>query len=211
MRNLIFDRLKGGIAGHCGKLSGHLPLPQPQVLRHATRMTIAAVLAFAAAWAFALPEGYWAVISAVVVMQSSLGGTLGASLDRLMATVTGAMVGAACVTLRGLAPMPEVVAMTLAVGPTVLLAALRPSFRLAPVTAVIVLVGASPGAALLTAFHRVMEIALGCVVGVRNRSPCTARRGRSKRPLLAANASASGQFRRPRFPNVFDQRFVPCP
>ena len=166
VRNLIFNRLKGGIAGYCGKLSGHLPLPQPQVLRHATQMTIAAVLTFVAAWAFALPEGYWAVISAVVVMQSSLGGTLGASLDRLMATVTGAMVGAACVTLRGLAPMPEVVAMTLAVGPTVLLAALRPSFRLAPVTAVIVLVGASPGAARLTAFHRVMQIALGCVVGV---------------------------------------------
>ena len=70
-------------------------LPQPQVLRHATRMTVAAILAFAAARAFALPEGYWAVISAVVVMQGSLGGTLGASLDRLMATVAGAMVGAA--------------------------------------------------------------------------------------------------------------------
>jgi hypothetical protein len=47
MRDLILD--------HWGKLSGYLALPQPQVLRHATRMTIAAVLAFAAAWAFALP------------------------------------------------------------------------------------------------------------------------------------------------------------
>ena len=128
-------------------------------------MTVAAILAFAAAWAFALPEGYWAVISAVVVMQSSLGGTLGASLDRLMATVAGAMVGAACVFLRGLTPLPEILVLTLAVGPTALLAALRPSFRLAPITAVIVLVGASPGAGLLTAFHRVMEIALGCVIG----------------------------------------------
>ena len=127
--------------------------------------TIAAVLAFVAAWAFALPEGYWAVISAIVVMQSSLGGTLGASLDRLMATVAGAMVGAACVSLRGRTPLPEVLVMTLAVGPTALLAALRPSFRLAPITAVIVLVGAPPGAGLLTAFHRVVEIALGCVIG----------------------------------------------
>jgi uncharacterized membrane protein YccC len=39
------------------------------------------------------------------------------------------------------------------------------SFRLAPITAVIVLVGAPPGAGLLTAFNRVMEIALGCVIG----------------------------------------------
>ena len=167
------------IAARCGKLAGYLViksaladrrlmhrLPQPQVLRHATRMTIAAVLAFAAAWAFALPESYWAVISAIVVMQSSLGGTLGASLDRLMATVAGAMVGAACVSLRGRGSLPEVLVLTLAVGPTALLAALRPSFRLAPITAVIVLVGASPGAGLLTAFHRVMEITLGCVVGV---------------------------------------------
>jgi uncharacterized membrane protein YccC len=122
-------------------------------------------LTFAAAWAFALPEGYWAVISAVVVMQSSLGGTLGASLDRLMATVAGATVGAACVFLRGFVPLPEIVVLILAVGPTALLAALRPSFRLAPITAVIVLVGASPGAGLLTAFHRVMEIALGCIIG----------------------------------------------
>jgi uncharacterized membrane protein YccC len=55
--------------------------------------------------------------------------------------------------------------LTLAVGPTARLAALRPSFRLAPITALIVLVGASPGAGLLTALHRVIEITLGCVVG----------------------------------------------
>ncbi len=54
---------------------------------------------------------------------------------------------------------------TLAVGPTALIAALRPSFRVAPITAVIVLVGAPPGAGLLTAIHRVMEITLGCVIG----------------------------------------------
>jgi hypothetical protein len=131
LRYLILDWLKGGIAARHGKFADHFVtklassvrwlthlLPQPQVLRHATRMTVAAVLAFAAAWAFALPEGYWAVISAVVVMQSSLGGTLGASLDRLMATVAGAMVGAACVFLRGRTPLPEVLVLTLAVGPT---------------------------------------------------------------------------------------------
>jgi uncharacterized membrane protein YccC len=178
VRDLILNWLDGGIAARCGKLSGYLVtklassvrwlkhrLPQPQVLRHATRMTVAAILAFAAAWAFSLPESYWAVISAIVVMQSSLGGTLGASLDRLMATVAGAIVGAACATLRGRTPLPEVLVLTLAVGPTALLAALRPSFRLAPITAVIILVGASPGAGLLTAFHRVVEITLGCVIG----------------------------------------------
>jgi Fusaric acid resistance protein-like len=142
VRNSTLNRLKGDIAARCGKLVGYLPLPQPQVLRHATRMTIAAILAFAAAWAFALPEGYWAVISAVVVMQSSLGGTLGAGLDRLTATVAGAMVGAAripawaCALARGRGDDAD----RLPNGS----AALRPSFRLAPITAVIVLVGAPP-------------------------------------------------------------------
>jgi uncharacterized membrane protein YccC len=113
------------------------------------------------------PTKTWAKtwISAVVVMQGSLGGTRGASLDRLMATVTGAMVGAACVSLRGRTVLPKVLVLILAVGPMALLAALRPSFRLAPITAVIVLVGASTGAGLLTAFHRVAEIVLGCVIG----------------------------------------------
>jgi uncharacterized membrane protein YccC len=152
-------------------------------------MTVAAILAFATAWVFALPEGYWAVISAVVVMQSSLGGTLGASLDRLMATVAGAMVGAACVSLRELTPLPEILVLTLAVGPTALLAALRPSFRVTPITAVIVLVGASPGAGLLTAFHRVMEITIGCFVGV-----LTARLVLPDRARAAIKTGAAGML-----------------
>jgi uncharacterized membrane protein YccC len=90
-RNLILDWLQVYIVTRRGNFVRRLTqfLPQPRILRHATRMTVAAVLAFATAWAFALPEGYWVVISAIVVMQSSLGGTLGASLDRLMATVAG--------------------------------------------------------------------------------------------------------------------------
>lgn len=163
-------------------------VPQPQVLRHAARMTIAAILAFVTAWAFALPEGYWAVISAVVVMQSSFGGTLAASLDRLMATLVGAAVGAACVYLRGRAFLHEVLVLTLAVGPTALLAALRPSFRVAPITAVIVLVGASPGAGLMTAFHRVAEIALGCVIGALTAQMVLPDRARVAIKMGAANA-----------------------
>src|SRR3954469_19849672 len=83
-----------------------------------------------------------------------------------MATEAGAMRGAACVFLREHGPLPEVLVLAMAVAPTALLAALRPSFRLAPIIAVIVLVGAPPGEGLLTAFHRVAEITLGWVIGV---------------------------------------------
>ncbi|MDR3537417.1 MAG: FUSC family protein [Acetobacteraceae bacterium] len=140
-------------------------MPRRQAVRHAARMTVAAVVAFAAAWAFDLPQGYWAVISAIVVMQGSLGGTLGASLDRLLATIAGAGAGAVWVLVRAHLAVPEIVLLALAVAPMALLAALRPSFRLAPITAVIVLLGATGEDGVFVAFHRMAEIALGCVIG----------------------------------------------
>jgi uncharacterized membrane protein YccC len=140
-------------------------IPRPQSVRHAARMTIAAVLAFTAAWAFHLPQGYWSVITAIVVMQGSVGGTLGASLDRLLATTAGAVAGGIWVSIGVHLPIPEVLLLILAVAPMALLAAQRPAFRLAPITAVIVLLGASGANGLLIAFHRVAEIAVGCLIG----------------------------------------------
>jgi uncharacterized membrane protein YgaE (UPF0421/DUF939 family) len=40
-----------------------------------------------------LPGGYWAAISAIVVMQSEVGATLTASYDRVAGTAMGAVVG----------------------------------------------------------------------------------------------------------------------
>ncbi len=142
-----------------------IAMPRRQAVRHAARMTAAAVLAYTAAWAFDLPQGYWAVITAIVVMQGSLGGTLGASLDRLLATVAGAAGGAVFVVIGVHLPVPEIVLLASAVAPMALVAALRPTFRLAPITAVIVLLGATGEAGVLVAFHRMAEIALGCVIG----------------------------------------------
>lgn len=142
-----------------------LASPRLPALRHAIRMTVAAVLAFSLAWMFALPQGYWSVITAIVVMQGSLGGTIGASLDRLLATVTGAVAGAFWVLVRGHWSVPETILLVLAVAPMALLAAMRPSFRLAPITAVIVLLGAPAEGGVLLALHRMAEIALGCVIG----------------------------------------------
>lgn len=140
-------------------------MPRVQALRHAARITVAAVLAFATAWAFDLPQGFWAVITAIVVMQGSLGGTLGASLDRLLATFAGAAAGAVWVLVRAHLAVPAIVLLALAVGPMALLAAVRPSFRVAPITAVIVLLGAPAAGGVLYAFHRMAEIAVGCVIG----------------------------------------------
>ena len=52
-------------------------------LRLRARMTVAGLLAYLLAELFALPQGYWAVFSAIIIMQASVGGSVKATLDRL--------------------------------------------------------------------------------------------------------------------------------
>jgi uncharacterized membrane protein YccC len=145
-------------------LAGHGP-----ELRLTIRVVVAGVATFVIAELLGLQQGFWAVITAVIVMQASVGGSLKASLDRLIGTVAGAVFGGAIALLvpsDGL----EALGMALAVAltPLALLAALYPSFRVAPITAVIVLltpVAGSMGPLTFTV-DRIAEIALGCMVGL---------------------------------------------
>lgn len=138
-------------------------------LRLALRMTVSGVVAFALAELFRLEQGYWAVFTAIIVVQASVGRSLKTGIDRLLGTIGGAAYGA----LVGLAlphadPVMRGVTLAAAVAPLALLAALRASFRIAPVTAVIVLLstaGESVGP-LAAAAGRVSEIGLGCLVGL---------------------------------------------
>ena len=131
------------------------------------RALAAAVLSLIIAEALALPQSYWAVITALIIVQGSLGGTLTAGLDRLLGTLAGAALGATAALAREFWDAPQVLLLLLAVAPVAPLAAIRPSFRVAPVTAAIVLL-ASPGNAspIASAMHRVIEIALGTIVGI---------------------------------------------
>jgi uncharacterized membrane protein YccC len=136
-------------------------------LRLTIRALIAAALSFVVGEALGLPQSQWAVITALIIVQGSLGGTLGASMDRLAGTLAGAVFGAAAALARQAWDMPALAVLLLAVAPLALLATLRPSFRVAPVTATIVLL-ASPGehSAITAALHRVGEITLGTVIGI---------------------------------------------
>jgi uncharacterized membrane protein YccC len=63
--------------------------------------------------------------------------------------------------------VPQVLLLLLAVAPVALLAAIRPSFRIAPVTAAIVLFTTRSNASPITsAMDRVVEIALGTIIGI---------------------------------------------
>jgi len=136
--------------------------------RQALRVMVGTALAFAVYRAFDMPQGYWAVFTVVIVMQGSIGGTLSASIDRAKGTALGAAVGAAAALLHPHTPVGLGAAMTVAVGITAYAASLYPSLKVAPVTAVIMLitpqgVAISP---LESAAFRVLEIVIGGVVGV---------------------------------------------
>jgi uncharacterized membrane protein YccC len=137
--------------------------------RLAFRVTIAAAIAFLLARLLQLPQGFWAVITAVIVIQGSVGGSLKAALDRFVGTLAGAVTGAAvAIALPHASTATLCLAIMVAVAPLALLAALKPGFRVAPVTALIMLLPAS-GLAVdpwIAAFDRVLEIAIGDIVGV---------------------------------------------
>jgi len=115
-----------------------------------------------------LPHPYWSVISAIVVIQASVGGgVLTVAQHRAMGTATGALVGAVVAFVRP--PGMESMALGIAVATAALafLAQGRPWLKVAPVTAAIVIAGGSgaEGPASL-AMDRVLEILVGSGVGV---------------------------------------------
>jgi uncharacterized membrane protein YccC len=101
------------------------------------RMMISTALAYARATALRLPQGYWAVLTAIIVTQNSVGGSLKAAIDRLVGSICGALVGGlAAVLLPAHTPTAFGLALVAAVTPLVLLTAYAPHYRIAPVTAV---------------------------------------------------------------------------
>jgi uncharacterized membrane protein YccC len=135
--------------------------------RLAIRTTVAALLTYAIATGLALPQAFWAVMTTLIVVQGSVGGTLGAGLDRIAGTLGGAALGAAVALLQPVLGMPDSVALVIAIAPLAMLAAHQTRFRVAPLTAAIILLGSPPDVApLLAATHRVVEILLGSLVGL---------------------------------------------
>src|SRR5690625_6592728 len=55
------------------------------------RMTMAAVTAYALVYVLGLREGLWAVITAVIVAQSSVGGSLKVAFEQLVGSLFGAI------------------------------------------------------------------------------------------------------------------------
>jgi len=131
-------------------------------------MTVASLASFTLCRLLGLSQSYPAVLTAVIVMQGSVGASLKAMLDRLFGSLGGAVWGVA--VLLVLPPSDGLslgVTFTVALVPLALLAALKPAYRAAPVTAIILLLtpsnAVSPEA---QAIQRVVEIGLGGLVAM---------------------------------------------
>jgi uncharacterized membrane protein YccC len=164
---------------------------RPAEVRHGLRIAAAGILSYVAAELLGLPQGYWAVFTAVLVVQGSVGGSWKAAVDRLAGTLFGAIYGAAIATV---VPHNDVVmlgiALAISLTPLALLAAFYPSYRVAPITAVVLLLGSAAGAEgpFLAAAMRTLDVSLGGFVGIAG--------ARSVGKRRQSRAAASGRSAR---------------
>ncbi len=139
-------------------------------LRFCLRVTVAGLLAFAVAQVLTIPlHGLWVVLTAVVVTQMSAGGSVRATVEYIIGTFGGAVYAA----ITGLLiPHTTAIAqggvLALTIAPLALAAALNPNFRVAPFSAVLVLLisGQLSEGPIESALYRVGEVALGSAIAV---------------------------------------------
>ena len=133
------------------------------------RVTVAALLSLAFASYLNLTLPLWAVLTALIVTQMSVGRSLNATVDYLVGTLGGAIYGGAiAVFVPHSSEFALLMALALAVAPLALIATMNPSLSAAPITAIIVLLvptitHATP---LASAIDRVLEVALGAITGL---------------------------------------------
>jgi uncharacterized membrane protein YgaE (UPF0421/DUF939 family) len=137
-----------------------------QAVIHVVRTTIAAVASLLIARLFKLPEAYWAAITTLVVMQSSLGAALTISWQRFVGSAIGAVAGALFATYFG--SNTAMFALGIFVM-GILCAALRldkAAYRFAGITLAIIMLTAHTAPAWIVAIHRFIEVAVGIAVGL---------------------------------------------
>lgn len=144
-----------------------LPRLSPLHLKHAVKTALAAMTAYLLTLILDLPQGYWAVISVVLVMQTNLGGSLQAGVNRIIGTAVGAVLGALCLTVLG----SGAVALGLGVGLTIVVCAyfvhMHESFRMAGMTAtIIIMLGNQSDSYMHFVLFRFLEIGLGVAVAL---------------------------------------------
>jgi uncharacterized membrane protein YccC len=137
----------------------------------ALRVTVSAVLTLAASHILNLRIPLWAVLTAVVLTQLSVGRSLRATTDYFIGTIGAAVYAGIVGAMFALLPESQLalsIGLAIAVAPATLLAALNPRFSAAPFTAVLVFLAptithATP---IGSALERLLEVAVGGGIGL---------------------------------------------
>lgn len=136
-------------------------------LRHALRTAVAVLATQVLVTALHLPQGYWAVVTAVIVMQANLGGSMRAAWTRLAGTAVGAVFGTAAAYLGGQSLAAAGLAVFATLAACSAIPRLRESSRVAGITAIIIILGGHPDIpAAVLGFDRFLEIAVGIVTAL---------------------------------------------
>jgi uncharacterized membrane protein YgaE (UPF0421/DUF939 family) len=136
-----------------------------RALVHSTRTAIAAMVSLIVARGLGLPEAYWATITTLIIMQSTLGAALTVSGQRLAGTALGAALAALLATYFGSNTI-EFGLGVFAIGLTCVALRLGQAYRLASVTLAIVMLIARTKPAWIVASHRFVEVSVGIAVGL---------------------------------------------
>ncbi|MFZ0951441.1 MAG: FUSC family protein [Candidatus Sulfotelmatobacter sp.] len=133
-------------------------------LLDAVRTTVAAVVSMLLARTLRLPEYYWAPISAIVIIQSTVDPRT-VSWQRFAGTALGAALGALIATFFSVNALVYAVAIFLC-GVSCALLRLRGAYRFTAITLSIVLLIAHQRPPWIVATHRFVEVSLGIAVGL---------------------------------------------
>lgn len=134
----------------------------------ALRVTVAALSAFALAQVLHLHLPLWAILTALIVTQMSLGRSLKTASDYLIGTFGGvAYGGALAILIPHESEWALLGVLALAVAPLAFIASFRSNFNVLPITAIIVLLvpGMQHVSPAASAIDRVLEVTVGGLVG----------------------------------------------
>jgi uncharacterized membrane protein YccC len=135
-------------------------------LQHSARTAIAAATSLLVALALHSPEPYWAAITTLVVMQSTLGAALTVSASRFAGTAMGAVVGAVVGRYFGQNVFVFASGVFLLGLACAALRLDRPAYRFAGITLAIVTLVTRTRPAWVIALHRFAEVSLGIAVAL---------------------------------------------
>jgi len=144
-------------------MSGILGLSRYSIL-DSLRTTLAAVVSMLLARQLSLPEFYWAPISTIVIVQSTISPrTL--SWQRFVGTALGALAGAALAAWF----RPTALVYGLGIlfcGALAWVLRIGSAYRFAAITVTIILLIPRPHAPWIIAWHRFLEVSLGITVAL---------------------------------------------